>query len=188
MNSKIRYSGIAAITFSLFMLSLGSMPTSDAGVVGSTLSVTLSCGLALSSATINWDNTLNPTLGNTLDSTNAGDYTGPQPAVSNPGGNTADSIILANVGAVPTGGYAGTTDLTTHIQPQEITMDLLLNSPPAGPVTMANGGGDTAIGTLIPGESQTLQLVVDSSNIVGQPISDATWAAQIDLTAVCQFN
>ena len=187
MNAKIRYSGIAAITFSLFMLSLGSMPTSDAGQVDSTLTVTLTCGLDVADGVINWDSSLNPNTGNTLDSTNGGDFTGAQPTVENPTGNTADSSVSANVGDNVDGGYAGFTDTTTHIEPIAISIDLLVNSPPGGPVAMDNAAANTGIGVLVPAELQTLQLVVDTSNIVGTPITDGTWVMVISLTALCQF-
>jgi len=190
MNKKIRYSGIAAITFSLFMLSLGSMPSSDAGVVTSALTVTLSCGIAVGNGgSINWLNDLNPNTGNTLDSTAAGDYTGLQPTVTNPVANTASSNVRANVGDNTDGGYAGTTDTRTHIEPSAISIDLLIDPVPAGPVAMDNAGAGTGIGVLAPAETQTLQLVVATNNIVGTvpPITDLTWAAQINLIAVCEF-
>ena len=186
MNAKIRYSGIAAITFSLFMLSLGSMPTSEAGQVDSTLLVTLTCGLTVVDGVINWDNNLDPNTGNTLDST-TGDFSGAQPTLENPAGNTADSNVSAQVGDANTGGYAGTTDVTTHIAPGDISIDLLVNTPPAGPVAMDDTPANVGIGVLSPAELQTLQLVVVTSNIVGQPITDATWGLTIALSAVCQF-
>ena len=188
MKNIFRYSGIAAITFSLFMLSLGSMPTSDAGQVASQLTVTLSCGLVVANGQINWDDNLNPNTGNTLDSTVAGDYSGAQPSVSNPIANTADSSVSANVGDNTSGGYAGTIDATTHIQPTEISIDLLVDSPPAAPVAMSNAAANIFIGLLSPNEAQTLQLVVNSNNIQGQPITDLTWALTINLSALCEFN
>jgi len=190
MNKKIRYSGIAAITFSLFMLSLGSMPTSDAGVVSSALTVTLTCGIQVGNGgSIDWDNDLNPNTGKTLTSTDIGDYTGAQPTDTNTVTNTASSNVRADVGDSNTGGYAGTTDTTTHIEPNAISIDLLVNTPPAGPVAMQNTGIPVGIGVLAPNELQTLQLVVATNNIVGTvpPITDLTWSAQINLIAVCEF-
>jgi len=188
MNSKIRYSGIAAITFSLFMLTLGSMPTSDAGVVDSSLTVTITCGITVGNGgTINWDNALNPKTGNTLDSTDAADYAGAQPTVTNPVSNTASTVVTANVGDNIDGGYAGTGDTTTHIEPIAISIDLITDPAPAGPVAMSNAGTGVGIGILAPAEIDTLQLVVATNNIVGQPITDLTWTAQIVLAATCQF-
>lgn len=188
MNKKIRYSGIAAITFSLFMLSLGSMPTIDAGVVNSALTVSITCGIAVGNGgTINWDNALNPNTGNTLDSTVGADYSGPQPTVTNPGTNTASSNVAANVGDNTNGGYAGTVDTTTHIEPIAISIDLITDPAPAAPVAMSNAGTGVGIGILAPAEIDTLQLVVVTSTIVGQPIVDLSWSAATNLVATCQF-
>ncbi len=91
MNGKLRYSGIAAITFTLFMLSLGSMPTSEAQSVTSTLNVDVSCGITLLNPTINWDGTVVP--GAQLDSTNGADFSGTEPTLENNVANkTSDTI------------------------------------------------------------------------------------------------
>ena len=128
-----------------------------------------------------------PTSGNTLDSTDGGiggDYTGVQPTVTNPAGNTASTNVRADVGDNANGGYAGTTDVTTHILPAQISLDLLVDPLPAGPVPMdASPGTNVGIGVLSPAEVQTLQLVVDTSNIQGASITDDTWAVVISLSA-----
>lgn len=189
MDGIIKYSGISAITVSLFMLTLGSIPTSLAGSgqVTSNLSVNISCGIGVADGIINWNNPINPSVADTLDSTDNTDFSGTEPTITNPGTNTANANVNANVGDSTNGGYAGTVDGFTHIEPSEIALDLVNDNSVGSPVGMNDGAVNTNIGTLAPGETDTLQVVVTVTPglIAGLPTTDTTWAATINLVASC---
>ena len=187
MKVILRYAGVAALTFSLFMLSLGSTQTSEAATVGSQLTVTITCGLTVVNTAIDWANALDPSVTPVLrDSLDAGDFTGLDPQLTNPAANKATSLITASVGTNTNGGYAGTTDAKTHIEPSNMKLDLVTDTTNAL-VAMDNADTAVEIGRINPGVTDSLQLTV-LPVIVGQPISDATWAATITLTALCAIT
>jgi len=73
MKRIIRYSGIAMLSLSLVMLSLGSMPQTYAGSVGSTMVLATSCG-TLPGGEIDWGTGV--VLTQVLDTTNTAPLTG----------------------------------------------------------------------------------------------------------------
>jgi len=188
MNKKIRYSGIAAITFSLFMLSLGSMPTIEAGggPVTSNLAVTITCGATVSNGAINWDGPITP--GNQFDSETA-DHTGATPNVLNPGANTATSNVGAQAGDSNTGGYVGTVSAVTHLPPSEMDVDLVGEATVALPNPLSDVNAIVSIGKLAAGANANLQLQIDATvaTLLNKPITDLTWAATITITAACEI-
>jgi len=190
MNKKIRYSGIAAITFSLFMLSLGSMPTIEAGVdsVSSALTVTITCGTTVTNGIINWDNAISP--GSQFDSEVNADFSGTSPNIANPGSNTATSIVSAQAGNIATaGGYAGGTSGVTHLPPSEMDVDLVTDTSTGLPNPLSDTNALVEIGEISAGSSDTLQLQIDATvaTLLNKPITDTSWSATIVITAACEI-
>jgi len=186
MKKIIKYAGTTALSVSLIMLSLGSIPTSYAQSVGSQMTVTMTCGINLTGPTnINWDNTI--LFPDTLDNTQAADHAGSEPTVQNPGTNSATTQVKAAVGDSSTGGYRGTVDGVTHISPTSMQLDLI-NGAPSTLITMSDSNSPQQIGTLAPAENDELRLVVNVPPVAGlfnKPITDQTWTATITLTATC---
>ena len=119
MKDLIRYTVVASISFSLIMLSLGSVPQTFAGppplTIPSTMSILPICGLSVANSA----NFGTVSIGGTIFNSDV--------TISNTGSSLAE--ISANVGTPLVqsnlaGGYSGITDLTTHIPPRDITLQI----------------------------------------------------------------
>lgn len=185
LNTKIRYTGIAAITFSLVMLSLGSIPTSQAQTIGSTLNVHITCGVTIANPSIDWTKPLDPTNLVVLNSVIGSDFSGTPPTLTNPNTNTANAQVKAHVGDDATGGYYGTVDGLTHIAPSQIDVDLITDTSIGPPNPMDNGGVAKDIGTIAPDNTDTLHLIVHQSPLSNLPTSDIQWQATITISSTC---
>ena len=174
MNDILRYSRIAALSISLIMLSIGSIPQTLAGsipppnVIESRMIVDISCGVDISGTA---DFGL-VSLGETVHNSDV--------SLSNSG--TATAKISANVGTALVksplaGGYAGTTDQTTHIAPSDITLQV----DSQGRVQMIGSGSDVVVGELSSIDNGILEVGVNI-NPVNLPTSDTVWVATFDLT------
>ena len=187
MNGILRYSGIAAISVSLIMLSLGSLPTTNAQSVGSVLTVTLSCGLLpTGDAVIDFDTIIDPTGTTTLNSgpspPSPGNdpinqaLTGVPPTYTNNGNSNA--IVTANSGTVPTGGYLASG--VTAIPPSQMSLGF-----EGGPLTaLSNAGAETSVGTIVPTATGILQLAVLTTAVSGT-YTTTSWTATNTLTVSC---
>ena len=188
MNKITRYSGIAAISVSLIMLSLGSMPTIQAGggPVTSNLVVTITCGAVVTNGAINWDNPITP--GNQFDSETT-DHTGATPNVANPGTNTATANVGAQAGDSNTGGYVGTVSAVTHLPPTEMDVDLIGEATVVLPNPLSDTNAIIQIGLLSAGANADLQLQIDATvaTLLNKPITDTSWQATITITAACEI-
>jgi len=174
MNDTLRYSGIAALATPLIMLSLGSIPQTHAGIVpladtiDSTITVVISCGINVSGLA---DFGL-VSFGETIQNSDV--------TISNSG--TGTSQISVNVGtplvsSSLAGGYAGTTDQTTHIPPRDITLQI----DSQGRVPMADSGSNVQLGGLSSTDPGILEVGI-SINPINLPTSDSVWVATFVLT------
>jgi len=173
MNDFIRYTAIASISVSLIMLSLGSFPQTFAGAgpantIPSTMTLTISCGLAVTGSA---DFGL-VSIGGTIFNSDV--------TLTNSGLSFAQ--ISANVGQALVksplaGGYAGTTDQTTHIAPHDITLQI----DAQGRVPLADSSSDALIGGLRNTDPGVLEIGVNM-NPINLPANDPVWAATFALT------
>ncbi len=169
-----KYSGIAAISISLVILSLSSIPQILGGAVlppnaiESEISVQISCGIAISGSADFGLVSFGESVFNS-------DVT-----LSNPGTGTAQ--VRANVGQALVssslaGGYAGITDQTTHISPSDISLQI----DSQGRVTMNPSSADVQIGELGSTDSEILEVGVNM-NPINLPTNDHLWRANFFLT------
>ena len=168
-----RYSGIACLSISLIIILLGLMPQVDAGTIPpntipSTLTMEITCGLSITGSA---DFGL-VSVGDTIFNTDV--------TISNSG--TALAAIRANVGQALVksplaGGYAGTTDQTTHIAPHDITLQI----DAQGRVPLADSSSNVLIGGLRNTDPGVLEIGVNI-NPINIPTSDPVWAATFELT------
>jgi len=182
MNKSLRYSGIAALSVSLIMLSIGSMPQANAGQVTSSLLIDVSCGLGITDPSIDFDTsvTAGDTLDNEVDSTVASD-----PSFLNPGSNVATSLIKLQAGDSATGGYAGSVDNITHIPPSQMDFDFIEDHAHTT-IPLDDANTLVEIGSLLPGVPKVLHAVIDTTPTnVGGGITDTTWDATIEVIVVC---
>ena len=174
MNDRLRFSGIVALSISIIMFSLGSVPQLNAGsvpppsVITSSLTMDISCGLSISGTA---DFGL-VSFGETVQNTDV--------TISNSG--TASALIRANAGtslvsSPLAGGYAGTTDQTTHISPSDITLQI----DSQGRVSMNPSSSDVLIGELSNLDPGTLEVGV-GINPINLPTNDPLWVATFALT------
>ncbi len=174
MKDILRYSGIAALSISLIMLSFGSVPQTNAGfvpppnVITSSLTMDISCGVNISGTA---DFGL-VSFGQNVQNTDV--------TISNSGSATAQ--ISANVGkslvsSSLAGGYAGTTDQTTHISPSDITLQI----DSQGRVSMNPSSSDVLIGELSNLDPGTLEVGV-GINPINLPTNDPLWVATFAIT------
>jgi len=181
MKSIFRNTGFTVLTVSLIILSLGSIPQTFGGVIASpftvtsTITIEISCGIAVTGAA----NFGLVSIGETIFNNDV--------TISNGGTGSAD--VTANAGlpsavANPAaGGYRGTTDLITHINPSSITLQI----DSQGQITMANTGADVFLGNLANGDPGVLEVGVTITP-VNEPFSDASLVADYDLTVTdCVF-
>jgi len=167
MNGIIRYSGIAALSVSLIMLSLGSIPQTYAGTVPSTLTVDISCGAILTGAFTFGGGIL---VGAVLTQT---ENTVVQPTIQNTG--VAQSQVSVGVGDDATGGgYAG-TDTTTHIAAGSIRVDI-----GEGLVTMVSAAS-TPTGVVNAATTDNIDVEV-TVTLVNPGHAEADWAATYTFT------
>lgn len=164
---------ISVISF-LLIVGVGLMPQTYAGtvpppdIITSELDVQISCGIVTTGSADFGFVSVGETVFNN-------DVT-----LLNPGTGTAQ--IAANVGtslisSPQAGGYAGTTDKTTHIAPREITLQI----DTQGRVPMSDFGFDAAVGELGSTDSDVLEVGV-SLNPINLPTSDSLWRATFFLT------
>ncbi len=168
-----RYSGIAFLSISVIIISLGLIPQVDAGIVPtntipSTLTMEITCGLSIAGSA---DFGL-VSVGDTIFNTDV--------TISNSG--TALAEISANVGtplvsSTLAGGYAGTTDQTTHIPPRDITLQI----DTQGRVPLRDSSSDEVIGGLLGTDPGVLEVGV-TINPINLPTSDPVWVATYALT------
>ncbi len=174
MNDTLSYLGTAAISISLAMLLFGPIPQTYAGsvppptIIESELSVLISCGITISGSA---DFGL-VSFGETIQNSDV--------TLSNPGTGTAQ--VSANVGqslvsSPLAGGYAGTTDQTTHISPSDITLQI----DSQGRVTMNPSSSNVLIGELGSIDNGILEVGV-TINPINLPTSDSVWQATFSLT------
>jgi len=181
MNTIIRYSGIAAISVSLIMLSLGSMPTVEAGVIPSLITLDITCGLTLTNA----DLTFVPgtVAGNALDTNVGADFAGPEPNVANPPGNFAQTQVSLSAGTDTGGGYVDDA-VVTHIPPSQMQFEFEAGG--ANLLALSDANAQVVMGNLIPNTNADLHAVIDTTPTnVGTGITDSTWTATITVTGLC---
>ena len=175
MNDIFRYSGVAALSISLIILSLGSMPQTLAGsgpppnVIESNMVVDISCGISIS-GTADFGRV---SFGDTILNSDVTIFNG----------GTGSAQISANAGqslvASPlAGGYAGTTDQTTHIAPHDITLQI----DSQGRTPMMDSSSNVIIGELASMDSEILEVGVVINPINLLPSNDPVWVATFDLT------
>ncbi len=174
MNVIIRYSGIVALSVSLIMLSLGSMPQTYAGTVPSTLTVNIGCGAILTGAFTFGGGIL---VGDVL---TQADNAVAQPQIQNTG--VAQSQVSVGVGTDSAsgpggGGYAGTTDGITHIVAADIQVTV-----GEGLTTMISGAS-TPTGVVNAATTDDINVSV-TVNLSNPGSSDADWAAIYTFTVV----
>jgi len=172
MKDLIRYTVVASISFSLIMLSLGSVPQTFAGppplTIPSTMSILPSCGLSVANSA----NFGTVSIGGTIFNSDV--------IISNSG--TSLARISANVGtplvqSSLAGGYAGVTDQTTHIPPRQITLQI----DGQGRVPMFDSGTNALIGDLRNTDPGVFEIGVNM-NPINLPTNDPVWVATFDLT------
>ena len=114
MNGKTRIFGISIMSVTLIMLSLGSVPQAFSQGVTSTITIDISCGIAVTgAATFPGTVGIGATVANTdVDLNNNGNG---QAAIS------AQAGLPSAVSSATAGGYRGTSDLITHINHSSIT-------------------------------------------------------------------
>jgi len=172
MKNIFRYSGIFVLSISLIMFSLGSIPQTYAGspsnTITSTMVLSITCGLGITG-------TADFGLVSAGDTVFNSDVT-----ISNSG--TATAEISANVGtplvkSPLAGGYAGSTDQTTHIPPRDITLQI----DTQGRVPLRDSSSDEVIGGLLSTDPGVLEVGV-TINPINLPTSDPVWVATYALT------
>lgn len=174
MNNIIRYIGTAIMAISLGVLLLNPTAQTYAGtveppiIVESELQVQITCGLTIDGSA---DFGL-VSFGETIHNSDV--------TISNPGTGTAQ--LSANVGqslvsSPLAGGYAGTTDQTTHISPSDITLQI----DSQGRIAMNPSSSNVQIGELSGADSGVLEVGVNI-NPVNLPTSDNVWRASFFLT------
>ena len=170
MKDVFRYIGLVSISVSLMIFSLGSFPQIFAGpdTIPSTLTMEITCGLSITGSA---DFGL-VSVGDTIFNTDV--------TISNSG--TAMAAISANVGtplvsSSLAGGYAGTTDQTTHIAPRDITLQI----DSQGQISLADSGADVLIGGLVSTDPGILEVGV-IVNLINAPVNDPVWVATYELT------
>ncbi len=174
MSNTLRYLGTAAISISLAMLLFGPISQTYAGpvpsptIIESELTVLISCGITVSGSA---DFGL-VSFGQTIQNSDVNLF--------NPG--TGNAQVSANVGqslvsSSLAGGYAGTTDQTTHISPSDITLQI----DSQGRVTMNPSSSNVLIGELGSTGSGSLEVGVNI-NPINLPTSDSVWQATFSLT------
>ena len=174
MNGIIRYSGIAALSVSLIMLSLGSMPQTYAGTVPSTLTVDIGCGAILTGAFTFGGGIL---VGAVL---TQNENTVAQPQIQNTG--VAQSQVSVGVGTDSStgpggGGYAGVSDQITHIAASSIQVTV-----GEGLTTMISGAS-TPTGVVNAVTTDDIDVSV-TVTLVNPGSSDPNWAATYTFTVV----
>ena len=173
MKRIYRYSGIMALSVSLIMLSLGSIPQTYAGSVGSTIVVNIVCGMDLLGTADFGSGIL---IG--ADLTNADIVA--VPTIGNAG--VATTPVSVSVGTVTGGGYA--EGGTTHIAPVDIDMKITGSIFNAGGFnTLDNTGTATPLGILAPTAPVTLEFQVFVSGINLGATTDPSWTATYTFTA-----
>ena len=174
MKRIYRYSGIMALSFSLIMFSIGSIPQANAGSVGSTISVDITCGMTLVGVA---DFGTLILIGANLDNTDIAVV----PTIENTG--VASTPIAVEVGTISSGGYA--EGGTTHIAPADIDMKIAGSSFNGGAFQQLDDtGADTNLGPLGPASGATdLEFQVFVSGINLGATTDPSWAATYTFTA-----
>ncbi len=175
MKRIYRYSGIMALSFSLVMFSLGSIPQTYAGSVTSTLVVDITCGMTLVGVA---DFGTLITIGSNLDNTDIAIV----PTIENSG--VASTPIGVNVGVLAGGGYADGAAIT-HIAPADIDMKIGGSSFDGGAFqTLDNTGTDTNLGPLGPASGATdLLFQVEVTGINLGATTDPNWSATYTFTS-----
>jgi len=149
------------------ILPLGSIPQANAGTVASTMTVVITCGIALTGAfTFTGIN-----VGDVLTQT---DNDVAQPTIGNTG--TGESQVSVGVGDDANGGgYAGTTDNTTHIAAASIQVNI-----GEGLVAMVSNA-NTAVGQIASDAIDNIDVQI-TVTLVNPGSSDANWAATYTFT------
>ena len=175
MKNILKYSGIAALSITLIMLSLGSISQAQAQTVASSMTVDITCGADLLNGNVAWTNVV--VTGVTLDS-EIDTLDSAKPTVENTG--SAVSVMSADAGDNTNGGYAGTTDLLTHIAPSQMALGFVGGST----FNLLDTGFATGIGSIGPTTVATMHWQIDTT-LFGASTSDTDWAASVDLFVVC---
>ena len=178
MERTIRYSGIAVLSVSLIMLSLGSIPQTFAGSgsVPSTMTVVLACGLT-ATGSVTWGS--NIIAGSTIDSRIAPNDLASTATIENTGnGQVSVDANTGNDGVGLGGGYSEGSG-AVHILNTEIDISI-----GEGDVTMLTGASnDVEIGNVGGTLTDPLDMVVRLNNLQALPTLDNAWSATITLTA-----
>jgi len=174
----MKYSGLAVLSVSLIMLSLGSIPQSYAGSgsVGSTMTLQLTCGLTVA-GDVTWGSGI--LLDTIIESGVAPHLTASTATVQNTGVGqaTVDANTGNDIGPATFGGYSEAGG-TNHINNPQIEINI-----GNGFVTMAAGDAvDITIGTVAEGATDDLDMRVDLNFVVGLPTVDNSWLATVTVT------
>jgi len=174
MKRIYRYSGIMALSFSLVMFSVGSIPQANAGSVASTIVVNITCGMTLAGVA---DFGSGIIIGANLVNANLAAV----PTIENTG--VASTPIAVEVGTNTGGGYQ--EGGTTHIAPSDIDMKIAGSTFNAGAFqTLDDAGTDTNLGPLGPASGATnLEFQVFVSGINLGATTDPNWSATYTFTA-----
>ena len=174
MKRIYRYSGIMALSASLVMFSICSIPQANAGTVASTLVVDITCGMTLVGVADFGGGIL---IGANLDNTDLAAV----PTIENTG--VASTPIAVEVGTNTGGGYQ--EGGTTHIAPADIDMKIAGSTFNGGAFnTLDNTGADTDLGPLGPASGLTnLEFQVEVTGINLGATTDPSWAATYTFTA-----
>ncbi len=177
MERTIRYSGIAVLSVSLIMLSLGSIPQTFAGSgsVPSTMTVVLACGLT-ATGSVTWGS--NIIAGSTIDSRIAPNDLASTATIENTGNGLV--TVDANTGDDGVGNGGGYSEVSGAVHILNPEIDISIGE---GDITMLTAGADVEIGTIAGTAIDGLDMVVRLNNLQALPTLDNAWSATITLTA-----
>lgn len=189
MKKIFRYSGIAALSVSLIMLSMGSIPQTYAGSSGSVPSsmvLTVTCG-TLPSGQIDWGTGV--VINQVLDTSNTGPLTAftIDAIITNNG--IGRSFVSMNVGTDSVtgpngGGYAndfvGVLGGVTHIAAADIQLGLGDLGTTPFVVAMVSGPTSTPVGFVDSNTFDVLDAIV-TVNGINLPAASETWVLTIDV-------
>jgi len=176
MERTIRYSGIALLSVSLIMLSLGSIPQTYAGsgAVPSTMTVVLTCGL-IAAGDVTWGT--NILAGTTIDSRIAPNDLASSATIQNTG--NGQMTVDANTGDDGVGNGGGYSEVSGAVHILNNAIDINIGEVD---VTMLAGGTDVEIGNVAGNAIDDLDMVVRLNNLQALPTLDNAWSATITLT------
>jgi len=185
MKKIFRYSGIAALSVSLIMLSMGSIPQTYAGTSGSVPSsmvLTITCG-TLPSGQINWGTGV--VINQVLDTSNTGPLTAFNIDAIITNNGIGRSFVSMNVGTDSVtgpngGGYANDSTGVTHIAAADIQLGLGDLGTTPFVVAMVSGPTSTPVGFVDSNDFDPIDAIV-TVNGINLPAASPTWVLTIDV-------